>query len=133
VSPAPTVRASGVVVIEPAGLLLVRRRFDPGAGCWSLPGGRLEEGESPATCAEREVREETGLDVDLVGVVGYAIIQSGTSRFIVTNFRATRRDRSCAPRAGSDAEAVAFFALEQLLGLRLTDGLIDWLRDHEVL
>ena len=45
-------------------ILLGRRAFDPGAGCWGLPGGFLEEGEDPAAGLRREVREETGLDVE---------------------------------------------------------------------
>lgn len=44
-------------------LLLGRRAFDPGAGCWGLPGGFLDEGEAPLDGLRREVREETGLDV----------------------------------------------------------------------
>ena len=45
-------------------ILLGRRAFDPGAGCWGLPGGFLEEGEAPDVGLRREVREETGLDVE---------------------------------------------------------------------
>lgn len=52
-------------VIERDGrILLGRRAFDPGAGCWGLPGGFLDEGEPPLDGLRREVREETGLDVD---------------------------------------------------------------------
>ena len=53
-------------------LLLVRRRNPPGAGLWSVPGGRLEAGEVDASAVVREVAEETGLDVvpdRLVGTV----------------------------------------------------------------
>ena len=45
-------------------ILLGRRAFDPGAGSWGLPGGFLEEGEEPRTGLRREVREETGLNVE---------------------------------------------------------------------
>jgi 8-oxo-dGTP diphosphatase len=54
-------------------LLLVRRRNAPGAGLWSVPGGRVEVGEDDATAIEREVAEETGLTVDVGGLVGEAL------------------------------------------------------------
>jgi 8-oxo-dGTP diphosphatase len=59
-----TVLAAGAVVRDAAGrLLLVRRAKDPEAGRWTLPGGRVEPGETPAAAAAREVTEETGLVV----------------------------------------------------------------------
>lgn len=61
---ATRVLAAGAVVRDAAGrFLLVRRAKDPEAGRWTLPGGRVEPGESPAAAAAREVAEETGLAV----------------------------------------------------------------------
>jgi 8-oxo-dGTP diphosphatase len=58
--------AVGAVVFDEAGrVVLVRRGQPPLSGRWSLPGGALEVGESLATATVREVREETGLDVDV--------------------------------------------------------------------
>jgi 8-oxo-dGTP diphosphatase len=54
----------GAVIKDEAGrLLLIRRGHEPGAGLWSIPGGRIEPGESDVAALVREVREETGLDV----------------------------------------------------------------------
>ena len=47
-------------------LLLVQRKFDPGAGRWSLPGGKLHLGESLAEGAAREVAEETGITARII-------------------------------------------------------------------
>jgi 8-oxo-dGTP diphosphatase len=67
------IRAVGAVVLDGAGrLLLVLRARPPAAGTWSLPGGRVEAGESDQAALIREVAEETGLRVtvgDLVGTV----------------------------------------------------------------
>jgi ADP-ribose pyrophosphatase YjhB (NUDIX family) len=58
-------------VIERDGrVLLGRRRFDPGRGRWDLPGGFLHEGEDAVAGLRREVREETGLEIELRGFLG---------------------------------------------------------------
>jgi 8-oxo-dGTP diphosphatase len=65
------IRCVGAVVLDSDGrLLLVRRANDPGRGLWSLPGGRVEPGESDEAAVVREVREETGLDVMTGRLVG---------------------------------------------------------------
>jgi 8-oxo-dGTP diphosphatase len=56
----------GVIITKDQQVLLLRRRNVHGAGAWSTPGGHLDFGESPEACAVREVKEETGLDIDAV-------------------------------------------------------------------
>ena len=62
------VPAASVVVVDDDGRILLHRRTDN--DMWALPGGVMEIGETIAGCATREVREETGLDVDIVAIVG---------------------------------------------------------------
>jgi ADP-ribose pyrophosphatase YjhB (NUDIX family) len=56
----PFVGVGAVIVDEAARVLLVKRRFEPLAGQWSLPGGAVDVGETLEACIRRELREETG-------------------------------------------------------------------------
>ncbi|MFT4112131.1 NUDIX hydrolase [Silvibacterium sp.] len=59
----------GAVVLDGDRVLLIRRAKEPMKGQWSLPGGALEVGETLAQGAQREAREETGLEVEPLVVV----------------------------------------------------------------
>ena len=58
------------VVLKDNTLLLVKRRFDPFKGYWVLPGGYVEDNETVEEAVVREVKEETGIDVKIVALVG---------------------------------------------------------------
>lgn len=55
--------AASVALLRKDDVLLIERAREPSIGKWTLPGGRLEAGEDPESCAAREVREELGLSV----------------------------------------------------------------------
>ena len=59
----------GAVIVEDGKVVIVKRRYEPLAGRWSLPGGTLELGETLETAVAREMREETGLDVEVGPVI----------------------------------------------------------------
>ena len=59
----------GAVIVQDGLVLLVKRRYAPLAGEWSLPGGGVEVGETLDACVVREMREETGLDVEVGPVI----------------------------------------------------------------
>jgi ADP-ribose pyrophosphatase YjhB (NUDIX family) len=61
---ANSVPGAQAVIVRDGSVLLGRRRFDPGEGRWDLPGGFLHEGEDALEALRREVREETGLEID---------------------------------------------------------------------
>lgn len=60
--------AASAVVVDERGRVLLQRRTDN--GMWALPGGKMELGESIADCAVRETSEETGITVEITGIVG---------------------------------------------------------------
>ena len=108
---------------EAGRLLLIRRGQEPGLGKWSLPGGRIEPGESAAEAAGREVREETGLDV-VVGDLLLTVDLAGGYR--VHDFAATVVGGEL--RAGDDADDVRWCTPEDVGLLELSAGLLDELR-----
>lgn len=119
------IRCVGAVVHDAAGrLLLVRRANDPGRGQWSLPGGRVEPGESDASAVARELREETGLEVRVGSLIGS--VQRGP--FLIFDYAAEAVGGHL--RAGDDASATAWvtraeFAQLDLVAL-LADTLASW-------
>jgi ADP-ribose pyrophosphatase YjhB (NUDIX family) len=124
----------GAVVHDMAGrLLLIRRGQAPHEGLWSVPGGRVEEGESLETAVEREVLEETGLHVSAGKVVGRVRIPAGEVVYAVTDFVCTLLDVDEQPVAGDDASAVLFADGATLDRLSCTPGLVETLRDWGLL
>jgi len=127
-SPEPTeqkqgVPCAGAVVRDDAGrLLLVRRGRPPSAGMWSVPGGRVEPGETPAEAAAREVREETGLQVE----VGPLLTTVRIGDYVVHDFAAVVIGGEL--QAGDDAAEVRWCSTDDAALLPLTPGLLDELR-----
>lgn len=130
---AERVPCAGAVVWDGAGrLLLVRRANPPAAGTWSLPGGRVEPGETYPEACRREVQEETGLDVEvgrLVGTVERAA--PGHGWYEIRDFAATVRGGLL--RAGDDASEADWFGTEELATLDTAPGLLEALIDWQLL
>ena len=113
----------GAVIVRDDRVLLIRRGQAPLFGEWSLPGGVVECGETLLEAAVREVREETGLNIDVGIMLGVyeRIIQADDGRvryhYVLIDFLCsqTRGD----PKAGSDASDVRWFAREDLASLNL--------------
>jgi len=102
--PADVPCVGGIVTDADGRLLLIRRRHEPGAGRWSLPGGRVEPGETAAEATAREVAEETGLRVEVGDEVGSVRRPAPDGRvFVIRDFRCRPLDPTAVPRAGDDA------------------------------
>lgn len=112
-------------------MLLILRGHEPGKGLWSVPGGRIEPGETDQEAVVREVREETGLEVVCAGLLG-AVERPGLAGAIVDI-----RDYQAAVTggklvAGDDAADARWVTQAQAAGMEarceLTDGLLAALR-----
>ena len=127
--PRPEVAVGGVCVRD-GRLLLVRRGRGVAVGRWSLPGGRVEPGELLAAAVRRELREETGLDVEVGALCGLAERISDRAHYVILDFWA---DASGTAVAGDDAAAVCWADRALLAELDLVDGLWRFLDEHGVL
>ncbi|MCY7373597.1 MAG: NUDIX domain-containing protein [Spirochaetaceae bacterium] len=124
----------GALVHDDEGrLLVVRRGRAPGAGRWSVPGGRVEADESDQQAVAREVLEETGLHVT-VGLRVGTVQRPGPDGTVFDI-----RDYACSltvettPVAGDDADEVRWTGRPQLAALDLVDGLWDSLAEWGML
>jgi ADP-ribose pyrophosphatase YjhB (NUDIX family) len=122
----------GAVALEPDRILMVRRGHGPGAGLWSVPGGRVEGGETMAEAVVRELQEETGVEGICEDLVGWVERIGDGYHYVIADFRVTVTSQA-PPSAGSDAAEAAWFQLGQVAELPVVDGLVEFLRDHGVL
>jgi 8-oxo-dGTP diphosphatase len=116
----------GAIILRRDRVLLTLRGGQPLKGWWSLPGGLLETGESLEEGVRREVREETGLEVQPMGVfqIFERIMRDATGaaeyHYVLIDYRC--RVTSGLLRAGDDASAVEWVRRRDLPGLKITEG-----------
>ena len=120
---------AGAVVRDARGrILLVQRGTEPGRGLWSVPGGRVEAGESTAQAAVREVAEETGLRIVVEALAG-TVERSGPGGVLyVIDDHVAVPAPGVDPddvRAGDDADDVRWVDAEQLADLPCVEGLVE--------
>jgi ADP-ribose pyrophosphatase YjhB (NUDIX family) len=117
----------GAVVKDRQGrLLLIKRAHEPGAGLWSLPGGRIEPGETDAEALVREMLEETGLTVEPGPLIGQ-VERSGLDGAVIDirDYAATVTGGTLCP--GDDAADARWVRANELAALPITEGLAETL------
>ncbi len=121
----------GAIAVDEGRLLLVRRGRGPAAGVWSVPGGRVEAGETLAEAVLRELAEETALEGVCDELIGWVERMGPDHHFVILDFRVTvlePRD----PRAGDDAVEAEWVALDEVGHRQLADGLAEFLHEHGI-
>ena len=130
-APQPVIGVAAVICNEQREVLLIRRTKPPREGQWSLPGGRLEFGETLEDGVRREVREETGLEIALLGLAGVAETvrdaEAGApeAHFVLIDYSA--KVLSGEAVAASDAAEATWFSREQIAALPL------WPETHRII
>jgi len=108
---------AGALIVDDEGrILLVKRAHDPFGGTWDVPGGFLEEAEDPLDALRREVREETGLEVEPEEFVAARVDRYGADPAAATtlNLYWTARVTGGEPQAGDDASDLHWFEPSEL-------------------
>jgi 8-oxo-dGTP diphosphatase len=113
-------------------LLMIKRGHEPGAGLWSIPGGRIEPGETDAEALVREMFEETGLAVEAGPLIG-SVRRPGLDGAVIDirDYAATVTGGTLRP--GDDAADARWVDLADLAALEVTEGLIEALTGWGVL
>src|SRR4051812_23616928 len=128
---APVLNSVSGLIVQDGKVLVILRGKQPHLHHWSLPGGGIEPGERLRDAVKREVREETGFDVDVGVIAGYREEVSADGHYIVPAF-------SCHViggelRAGDDAVAAEFVAPEEIAQRPIVPALLDVFRDAGLL
>ena len=127
VPPDPALRpqlAVSAAIFRGGKVLLVRRARSPGKGFYSLPGGRVEFGETLHTALHREVDEETALKIEIVGLAGWREVvpsKIGHGHFVIMSFAA--RWIAGDPVLNEELDDFKWLAPDALGDLKLTEGL----------
>jgi 8-oxo-dGTP diphosphatase len=113
-------------------LLMIKRGHEPSAGLWSIPGGRIEPGETDAEALVREMFEETGLAVEVGPLIG-SVRRPGLDGAVIDirDYAATVTGGTLRP--GDDAADARWIEAADLNSLEITEGLIEALTDWGVL
>ena len=123
----------GAVATDDRGrLLMIKRGHEPGLGLWSIPGGRVEPGETDAGALAREMREETGLEVEVGPLLG-RVRRRGPAGAVLDIRDYAVRVTGGTLRAGDDAAEARWVEPGEMGALQITEGLVEALAGWGVL
>jgi 8-oxo-dGTP diphosphatase len=118
--------------VDDGRLLLIRRGHGPAAGEWSIPGGRVEAGETLAEAVVRELAEETGVEGVCDRMLGWVERIGAGYHYVILDFVVTILP-SGPLTAGDDAAEACWVSLDQVADMRLVGGLAEFLHEHGII
>lgn len=101
---------AGAIFELDGGIVLIQRNIEPGYGMWTFPGGFVERGETAEAAAEREVLEESGLEIKVEDIIGLYSYEGQIPAIAVFNAKVTGGE----PRALDETLDVKSFARDNL-------------------
>ena len=130
----------GILLVRNNSLLLIKRKYDPDASYWSIPGGHLDLGEKVQKAAEREAYEETGFKVKvtkLAGIIDKIMLDDDGKikyHYVLLNYFVEQIDGKTndPPIAQDDALEAKFVPFDQLKSYKLTESLIELLKQLKI-
>jgi 8-oxo-dGTP diphosphatase len=117
---------------DPSELLLIQRANPPQQGRWSLPGGRVEHGETLHDAVIREVLEETGVEIRVGGLIEAVERISDEFHFVIMDYFAEPVHLSAIAQCATDAADAQWFPAPEVAALDLADLLLEFLLQHGV-
>ncbi|MDT8406419.1 MAG: NUDIX hydrolase [Methylococcales bacterium] len=123
-SPPQPAMGVAAVLVKAGQVLLIERGKPPAEGLWSIPGGRLEAGESLIEACQREVKEETGLDIVVKSLLAVVEHRDLAFHYVIHDFLAVLApDSPLQPVAASDVRKARWVAVSDMATLNLVPGL----------
>jgi len=130
----------GILLVRNQKLLLVKRKYNPDAGYWSIPGGHLDLGERVEDAAEREALEETGFKVKVTNLAGIInkIMNDKNGKieyhYVLINYFVEQIEGNMdqVPIPDSDALDARFVKFSELKNYKLTESLVELLKQLKI-
>ena len=126
----------GAIVVSGKGILLVRRDKEPGKGLWSIPGGGVEVGETAEEAIIREVKEESGIDIEPIHEIGYADIimddAEGNIEFHYILLHFLARALNLDTRQESPEAEVSWFMPDELPSSQIPEPILQLIQKNNI-
>ncbi len=124
--PVPAIGVGGIVFNNRKQVLMIQRNQPPAMGFWSIPGGKLEPGESLAGACQREIKEETGLEINVKHIVAVVERRIEGFHYVIIDYLALlMNEENSFPIAQSDVAEARWISLEHLTDYKLVTGLAE--------